>query len=130
MRNNCIVICYVDDCCIFSKDNETIDTLLKSLSKTFKLTDEGDVNSYLGMNVSKDPNGTITMNQPAIIDKILNTLKICKDSKTHDTPANIILTRDENGNKRKQEWHYCSVIGQMNYLAVTTRPDIIFDVHQ
>ena len=130
VRSNCIVICYVDDCCIFSKDKETIDILLKSLSKTFKLTDEGDVNSYLGMNVSKDPNGTITMSQPAIIDKILNTLKICEDSKMHDTPANIILTRDENGNKRKQEWHYRSVIGQMNYLAGTTRPDILFAVHQ
>ena len=29
-----------------------------------------------------------------------------------------------------QEWHYCSVVGQMNYLAGTTRPDIIFDVYQ
>ena len=61
------MICYVDDCCILSKDKETIDTLLKNLSKTFKLTDEGDVKSYLGMNSRKYPNVTITMSQPAII---------------------------------------------------------------
>ena len=36
-----------------------------NLSKAFKLTDEGGVNSYLGMNVSKDPNVTTTMRQPA-----------------------------------------------------------------
>ena len=86
--------------------------------------------SYLGMNISKDTNGTITMSQPAIIDKILNSLGICDESKMHDTPANVILTKDEDGNGRKQEWHYHSVIGKMNYLAGTTRPDILFDMHQ
>ena len=37
------------DCCIFSKDKEKIYALLKNLSKTFKLTDEGGVKSYLGI---------------------------------------------------------------------------------
>ena len=48
----------------------------------------------------------------------------------HDTPANVILTKDEYVNWRKQERHYSSVIGQMNYLDGTTRLDIIFSVHQ
>ena len=39
VRNNCIFICYIDGCCIFSKDKETIYALLKTLEKTFKLTD-------------------------------------------------------------------------------------------
>ena len=65
VRNNCIVIFYVDDCCIFSKDKEKIDAFLINISKAFKLTDEGYVKSYLGMNVSKDPNVTITIRQPA-----------------------------------------------------------------
>ena len=124
------MIFYVDNFCIFSKDKETIDTILKNLSKTFNLIDEGDVKSYLGMNVSKDPNGTITMSQPEIINKILNSLGICDESKMHDTPANFILTKYEDGNGRKREWHYRSVIGQMTYLAGTTKPDIIFAVNQ
>ena len=33
------------------------------------MTDEGYVESYRGMNVSKYPNGTITMSQLAIIEK-------------------------------------------------------------
>ena len=76
VRKNCIVIFYVDDCCILSKYKETIDALLRNISKEFKLTDKGDVKSYLGRDVSKYPNGTITMSQPAIIDKILNSLGI------------------------------------------------------
>ena len=76
VRKNCIVIFYVDDCCIFSKDKETINALMKNIAKTFKLNNEGYVKSYIGMNVSKYPNGTITMSQPVIIDKILNSLGI------------------------------------------------------
>ena len=91
VRNNCIVIFYVDDCCIFSKDKETIDALLKNISKTFKLTYEGWFKSYIAMNFSKYPNGNITVSQPTIIEKILNSLGICDESKIHDTPENVIL---------------------------------------
>ena len=71
----------------------TIDTLLKYISKTFNLTNERGVESYIGMNVSKDPNVTITMSQPAIIEKTLNSLWICDESKMHDTPANVFLSK-------------------------------------
>ena len=48
----------------------------------------------------------------------------------HDTQANVLLTKDEDVNGRKQEWHYRLVIGKMNYLAGTTRPGILFAMHQ
>ena len=48
----------------------------------------------------------------------------------HDTPADNILSRDPNGLPRKNEFHYQSVIGRLNYLAATTRPEIQFAVHQ
>ena len=95
------MILYIDDFWIFSKDKEIIDTLFKNLSKTFNLTNEGDVRSYLGMNVIKDTNGPITMSQPAITKKILNILGICNESKKHDTPENVISTTDVDENERK-----------------------------
>ena len=76
VKNYCIAICYVGDCCIFYKDKEKIVAILKNISKTLKKIDEGDVNSYLGMNIIKYPNGTITMIQPAVVHKILNSLGI------------------------------------------------------
>ena len=81
------------------------------------------------MDARKYPNGTINIIQPAIINKILNSLAISNESKMHDKPENFILTKDEDRNERKKEWHYCSVIGKINYLSGTTRPDIIFYVH-
>ena len=85
----------VDDFFIISKDKETINALLKNLSKTFKLTGEGYFKSYFGINVSKYPNGNITMRQSVIINKISNRLGISNESKMHDKQANVILTRDE-----------------------------------
>ena len=124
MRNNCIVIFHVDDCCIFSKNKDTIDALLKNQSKIFKMTNEGGVRSYPGINVIRDPNVTITKRQPANIKKILNRLGICDESKMHDTQTNFILTIYEDGNGREQDWRYPSVIGQMKNLSETTGPDI------
>ena len=70
------------------------------------------------------------MSQPAIIDKILNSLGIFNESKMHEIPWKHFLTKDENGDRRTQEWHYHSVIGKINYLSVTTRPYIMLPVHK
>jgi hypothetical protein len=49
----------------------------------------------------------------------------------HDTPADCVLIRDENGQERKTDFHYRSIIlGQLNYLAAITRPEIQLAVHQ
>ena len=114
---------------IFQKQRDNW-CIIENIIKKFKLTNEGGVNSYLGMNFSKNWNGTITTIQPAIIDKILNSLGMCYESKMNDTPENVILKKDEDSNRRNQEWQYRSVIGQKNHLSGTTRPDIIFAMYQ
>ena len=75
---------------------------MKNLSNIFKLNNEGDVDYYLSMNVSKYPNGTIAMSQLEMINKILNSLGIFDESKMHDTPENVILKNmkmETEGNK-------------------------------
>ena len=54
------------------------------------------------------------------------------DANIKPTPAvyKEILFKDEDGPARKQDWNYRSLIGMLNYLAATTRPDILFAVHQ
>ena len=78
---------------------------------------------YLCLSEGFHVNGTITLSQLEIFNKILNSLGICDESKMHDIPVNAILTKDKDVNGRNQEWHYHPVIGQMNDLSGTTRPD-------
>ena len=42
------------------------------------------------------------MIQTGIIGEILNSLGIFDESKIHDTPSNVILTKDEDGYGSKQ----------------------------
>ena len=47
-----------------------------------------------------------------------------------DTPANVTLTKPASGEDRNQSWNYQSIISMMMFLASSTRPDILFAVHQ
>jgi len=55
-----------------------------------------------------------------------------EQTKMHDSPASSehILTKDSNGNPRKQNWSYRGVVGCLSYLQAMVRPDITFAVQQ
>jgi len=103
---------------------------MASLQDDFKLTDEGDLETFLGVLFNKNGHNKLELTQPHLIQRIVDTLGIQDESKMHDTPANVTLNRDESGKDRVQSWNYRSVIGMMSYLASTSRPDILFAVHQ
>jgi hypothetical protein len=125
------MIVYTNDWLIFACDNHVIDNLIKALSTTCLLEDQGSVNDYLGFIITKDPSSqTNHMVQQGLIDSILHDLHLLHDSKTKDTPALSILYPDNNGHPRQESWNYRLITGKLNYLAQNTRPDISFTVHQ
>jgi hypothetical protein len=131
LRKDCILAVYVDDCLIFSKSDDVINTLIKELSKEFLLQDEGDVNAFLGVQIKKDvTKKTITFTQWHLIQQILHNLGLHGTSNGKDTPADAILHQDVDGASRVEQWSYRSIIGKLNYLATNTRPDISMAVHQ
>ena len=99
-RSDCIIITYVDDCLIFYKNDEIFKELIKSLEDEFKLTDEGDLETFLGVLFKKQGHNKLELTQPHLIQRIIDALNLQDDSKMHDTPANVTLHRDENGKKR------------------------------
>jgi hypothetical protein len=133
-KNGVILISWVDDCLIFAKNQELAQDLIQGLQKTFVLTEEDDVSAYLGVQLKMDEaTDTVTLSQPYLIERIIQELGLAvTDANVKDTPAvyKEILHRDEDGPDRKQSWNYRSLIGMLNYLAASTRPDILFAVHQ
>jgi hypothetical protein len=125
------MVVYTDDCLIFAKDDTTIDTLINNLSNTYLLEDQGDVNDYLGINITKDnTTKAVKMTQPGLIESIIADVNLDSNSKTANTPSDSILHPDPNRSPRQDSWNYRSVIGKLNFLAQNTRPDISFSVHQ
>ena len=132
-REGIILISWVDDCLIFAVNKETADKLIATLHKRFSLTEEDDVSAYLGVQLSINDDDTVSLTQPYLIQRIIDSLgDAITGANTKTTPAvyKEILHKDESGPARKQSWNYRSLIGMLNYLAASTRPDILCAVHQ
>jgi hypothetical protein len=131
IRHNCIVIVYVDDCLLFSPHESILDEVITSLNKQFKITSSNSIDTYLGLAVTHNPDGTITLHQPGLIDKVITLCGLEAESNEHLTPADKILFPALEGDApRQHNWSYRQVIGILNYIAATSRPDITFAVHQ
>jgi hypothetical protein len=80
--HDCIVIVYVDDCLIFAPKQETIDSVISDLSKTYILQNKGDVSAYLGVQVTKDLRSkTITLTQPGLIEQVIQDVGLDNSAK-------------------------------------------------
>ena len=132
-RENIIIMTYIDDFLIFSKDKLKAMTLIEDLKNDFYLTDEGDASSYLGVQVMYNYNGSMSLTQPFLIEQIIDFLgNTITTANTQPTPAAFRenLHKDKNDTPRKQNWNYRSIVGMINYLTAMTLPYILFSVHQ
>ena len=130
-KKDLILIIYVDDCILMTPKPALVDEFLASMKTEYKLEDEGDISAHLGINVTRPAHDVIKLNQPALIKRIVDSIGL-KDQRQHDTPAEHgkLIHKDTDGPPRKMDFHYRSLIGQLNYLTSSTRPDIQFATHQ
>jgi hypothetical protein len=96
------------------------------------LTVEGEISDFLGVNIQYKSDGTIHLTQPQLIDSILKELRLDNTAKCKTTPAAIskILTKHKDSDPFDDSFHYRRIIGKLNYLEKSTRPDIACAVHQ
>lgn len=105
--------------------------MIADIKKAFDLTDEGDVNAFLGVQIGHNKYGSITMSQPGLIEQVVEYVKLINTSKKHDTPAlTKPLLKHEHDKPFNEDWSYRSLVGKLSYLAKNNRPDIEFVVHQ
>ena len=108
--NGMIILTYVDDCIIVGPSTENINRFVDSMKngdKNFVLADEGDINKFLGIEITQLDDKIFKISQPYLTDQIISFLKI--DANDHNvetneksTPVgNPILHKDLSGNPRK-----------------------------
>jgi histone deacetylase 1/2 len=133
-RGNCILLIYCDDTLMLGPNASELDEVFKLLESTFTVSDEGNINDYLGIRVTRTQDGHMKFTQRQLIDSIIADCGLSKsNAKPKETPAlsSKILLRDEDGEPwRDEKWKYRSVIGKLNFLEKSTRPDIAYAVHQ
>ena len=103
-----------------------------SLQSDYDLTDDGELQDYLGTRFDRSSDGFVTLTQPRMINRVLEIVGLNKDEnvKVHDTSATIILTDTDAANPRLQKWNYRSANGCLSYIQAMVRPDITFATQQ
>jgi hypothetical protein len=91
----------VDDCIIFAKTDNILDTIITSLEHDFVLTSSGSVGAYLGIDIKRTSDGTVELTQTGLINKIIAACGLQDQSAQHMTPATMILTADSTGPSRE-----------------------------
>eukprot|EP00590_Aulacoseira_subarctica_P001421 CAMPEP_0172414700 /NCGR_PEP_ID=MMETSP1064-20121228/1332_1 /TAXON_ID=202472 /ORGANISM="Aulacoseira subarctica , Strain CCAP 1002/5" /LENGTH=1323 /DNA_ID=CAMNT_0013151491 /DNA_START=262 /DNA_END=4233 /DNA_ORIENTATION=+ len=129
-----VMIVYTDDCIIMGPDTKQLDRMFKKLQSEFDITLEGTLCDYLGILIKKDKEGGLTLTQPHLIASILKDLGLDKpNSNSKETPARTtkIITPDQHEPPHETcQFDYRSVIGKLNYLEKSTRPELAAAVHQ
>ena len=111
LRDDCLLLCYVDDCLLAGKSQHVLSQVSADLRKTYGIDDEGEINDFLGVNIKLNPESkTLEFTQTGLIDSILSQLNLHPE-KTHpriakpkQTPAAGILHADADGGERTQTW--------------------------
>ena len=123
----------MDDCCIISESEARTTEIYEEIKgKGFKMTDEGSMESYLGLHINRTKQGEFTISQPYLVDRIIQAIPGMENARITKIPAatDITLTKDIDGKDRKCDWHYRSLIGMLNYLTSCSQPEIAYSVHQ
>lgn len=113
LHYNGTMVVYAADCLIFARNDNIINDLIRSLSDTYLLEDQGKVNDYLGIWIAKDPTtNTVSMPQPEF-GRILQDLNLPDGSEAKDTSAIGILYPDKDGHQHQEPWNCRSLIGKL-----------------
>jgi hypothetical protein len=133
LRKDTIILLYTDDCLLYARDTKDIDSFVKTLCDDYKLTlnDPHPIDNFLGIHFSHQDNGELHMSQTGLIDAVTESAHIPKGRlKNTPTPATSIAHADTEGLARQESSNYPYLIGQLNYLAQNSQPDISFAIHQ
>ena len=134
-RKSIVFLVYIDDCSVFGPNDKAIDEVVNDLrlsSKNFTFDDQGEVGHFLCIQIQTLDDGSIVLTQPQLIDSIIQDLHLQSGSNHKNTPAitTKLLHKDANGPEMTPEFHYRSVIGKLNFLQKSMRPDISISAHQ
>jgi hypothetical protein len=106
--------------------------VIKDIASLYEITSKENVSDFLGVNISTDIEGNIALTQQNLIQSILVDLKLDGKVNTRTTPAlsTVILQAYGDSTPHDADLSYRAVIGKLNYLEKSTRPDIAYAVHQ
>ena len=123
---------YVDNGLVLDPNERNLNNFVKKLSDIgLKVEDQGHPADYVGVHIRKDQEGYYYFSQLALIDSIIEDVHLTHSRKVKQVPAKASqnLHAHKDSPLYCEDFNYCSVVGKLNYIAQTTRPDILAATH-
>jgi len=114
-----IIGLYVDDMVIIGATTD-IQNTINEIKRLYTISKVEEIDSILGIKITKTKEGVYTMDQGKYIMNLLNKYNITEEK---NNPYSDITNNDENEQKIDPT-KYRSVVGSLIHLARCTRPDI------
>jgi hypothetical protein len=131
-HNDIIFMVYMDDDIFLGRDDSQLQEVIKEIQNLgLNIEDQGHPTDYVCVNIKKLKDSSYEFTQQGLIDSIINDIGL-KDAKVKPVLAKVSLqlhTFKENPTFHLN-FKYRSAVGKLNYLAQTTRPDIMYAMHQ
>ncbi|KAL7474048.1 hypothetical protein ACHAW6_000046, partial [Cyclotella cf. meneghiniana] len=131
-REDVIFIVYVDDGIFLGQSDDQLTGIIKELTELgLEVEDQGHPNDYVGVNIKRLSDGSYAFSQKTLIDAIITDVGLTSNDYTKPVPAKCTqrLHAFLDSPPFNQDWNYRSVIGKLNYLAQTSRPDTLYATH-
>ena len=129
IRDDCIIVLYVDDAIIFGQKNQDIRKFLEQLKEQdYDFSEDGTFSSYLGIQLEHKANGAIKMTQPGLKKSIIDVLGL-QDSTPAKTPITAPLFKHEDSPPFDESFNYRSVLGMLQYVGNNTHPECAYAIN-
>lgn len=130
-----LVSLYVDDLAIASDSVEEIAIIKEKLMKKFKMTDDGDIDYILGMEIRRNrEKKEIYVSSKNKIDELLKEFNMATCIPASTPMDCMTISAADCPKANSEEWNhmqsvpYRSCVGKLTHLMRTTRPDLAFSV--
>ena len=130
-----LILLYVDDLLIGAYDHAIIEEIVKMLNREVKLNDLGEIDTYLSIKIVRNGGDrTFTLNQTAYIDELKDKYIVGEfpNVKYPLTDLHMVKLDDTKDSEEDEiyvmEFPVKELLGGLIYIAVCTRPDIMFAV--
>ena len=130
------VAVFVDDLVIAGSTLSAVNEFKSDMKSTYNMKDLGELKYSLGIQVYRNADKSITLNQSKYIDDVLRRFGLLN---AHSEPTPMIqgiklsksmCVKTEEQMLKAQQFPYREIVGSVMYLMISTRPDISYAVGQ
>jgi hypothetical protein len=137
--DDCVFFCgdiifmvHVDDGIFLGSNNSQLQEVINEIQNLgLNIEDQGHQADYVSINIKKLKDGSYEFTQRVLIDSIIDDVQL-NNAKVKPVPAKVSLQLYALKDKPffDLNFNYRPAVGKLNYLAQTTRLDIMYTTHQ